>query len=58
LQASWVEHLGSAHDDASLEALLRPRGFSWGIVAPRATVPKGEGVRTIHDMSFPKSRSG
>jgi hypothetical protein len=58
LHAGWIEHLGSAHDDASLEALPRPQHFTWGIVALLATVPKGEGVRTIHDMSFPKSRTG
>jgi hypothetical protein len=58
LRDGWVEHLGAAHDDASLEALLRPLGFTWGTVAPLATIPKGDGVRTIHDMSFPKVRRG
>jgi hypothetical protein len=54
----WVDRLGVARNAEELRELLVPLGFSWGIVAPLSTVPKGDSIRVIHDMSFPKRRRG
>jgi hypothetical protein len=54
----WVDRLGTAHNAEELRELLVPLGFSWVIVAPLSTVPKGDSIRVFHDTSFPKRRRG